>query len=159
MKYIYLVVFTLAAQFAHASCSCSAVQKEYSQTNPVREGFVVERDVAQYKGSDYANVVHVERGITLEEAYDIAESNPDVDYFVYLKGGQLVLEVPPEVECNPENDPFELLSFTNFRYDSGKYSKGYCRIFRHGDVVFFKKEGIWLGSAPGYADAYFKVAK
>lgn len=144
MKYIYLLIFIFSVQFANASNN--------------REGFTLQKDVAQYKGSDYSNVVHVERGITLDEAFAIAEANPDIDYFVYMKGVQLVLEIPPGVQYDPENDPFKLAKYTNFIYDSGVRSKGYCRIFRHGDVVFFKKDGMWLGSAPGYADAYFKVS-
>jgi len=121
-----------------------------------RSGFRVQEDVAQYKGSDYANVVHVARNITLEQAFDIAEKNPQIDYFVYTKGCQMVLEIPPGVEFDHSQDPFGLAYYTHFRYDSGKKSVGYCRIFRQGDVVFFKKEGMWLGSAPGLADAYFK---
>ncbi len=121
-----------------------------------RDGFRVQKDVAQYKGSDYANVVHVARSISLEEAFDIAESNPEIDYFVYMKGHQMVLEIPSGVPFDRANDPFGLVCNTNFMYDSGKAGRGYCRIFRHGDVVFFRKEGMWLGSAPGLADAYFK---
>ena len=133
--------------FVFQSCALFAGQ---------RNGFSVQRDVAQYKGSDYANVVHVARSISLEEAFDIAEGNPEIDYFVYLKGSQMVLEIPPDVQFDRANDPFGLVCHTNFRYDSGKAGRGYCRIFRHGDVVFFRKEGMWLGSAPGLADAYFK---
>jgi len=68
----------------------------------------------------------------------------------------MVLEIPSSVQFDVRNDPFELVSNVDFKYDSGDFGKGYCRIFRHGDVVFFKKEGMWLGSAPGLADAYFK---
>jgi hypothetical protein len=121
-----------------------------------RAGFRVQEDVAQYKGSDYANVVHVARNITLEEAFDIAEKNPQIDYFVYTKGRQMVLEIPPDVQFDHSQDPFGLAYHTNFIYDSGEIGVGYCRIFKRGDVLFFKKEGMWLGSAPGLADAYFK---
>ena len=142
MRYILQLLAFFALQ-------CAALQAD-------RAGFRLEQDVAQYKGSDYSNVVHVERGITLKEAFDIAENNPEIDYFVYTKGWSMVLEIPPDVHFNPSNDPFGLVSFIDFIYDSGEYSKGYCRVFRHGDVVFFKQEGVWLGSAPGLADAYFK---
>lgn len=144
MKYIFILVFAFAAQ-------TSAVQATE------RPGYTKQSDKAQYKGSDYSNVVHVERAISLEEAFEIAESNPEIDYFVYMKGGQMVLEIPPGVPFDPENDPFGLVIQTRFTYDSGEPSYGYCRIFRYGDTVFFKNEGKWLGSAPGYADAYFKV--
>lgn len=121
-----------------------------------RNGFRVQEDVAQYKGSDYANVVHVARNISLEEAFDIAEKNLSIDYFVYTKGWQMVLEIPSDVQFHHSQDPFGLVCNTAFRYDSGEMGQGYCRIFGRGDVVFFKKEGMWLGSAPGLADAYFK---
>lgn len=121
-----------------------------------REGFRVQEDMAQYKGADYTNVVHVERGITLEEAFDIAEQNPDIDYFVYVKGYSMVLEIPEGVEFDSANDPFHLVKETSFVFDSGELGAGYCRIFRHGDVVFFKQDGMWLGTAPGLADVYFK---
>lgn len=120
------------------------------------DGFRLVPDVAQYGGSDYSNVVQVARSISLEQAFEIAESNPEIDYFVYMKGYQMVLPVSSDVEFNPGNDPFGLASNVNFRYDSGQCGQGYCRIFKHGDTVFFKKDGVWLGSAPGYADAYFK---
>lgn len=119
-------------------------------------GFRLQKDVAQYKGSDYANVVHVARNISLEEAFEIAENNPNIDYFVYTKGRQMVLEIPSDVQFDRSQDPFGLVCKTNYVYDSGEFGKGYCRIFRQGDAVFFKKEGMWLGSAPGLADVYFK---
>lgn len=118
--------------------------------------FEMQQDVAQYKGSDYANVVQVARNISLEKAFDIAKSNPDIAYFVYTKGYQMVLEIPPQVSFNPLQDPFGLVYNTGFFYDSGRPARGYCRIFQHGDVVFFKKEGMQLSSAPGLADAYIK---
>ena len=121
-----------------------------------KNGFILKEDLAQYKGSDYSNAVHVERGITVKEAMKIAKSRADVDYFVYVKGYMMVLEVPPEVTCDPAQDPLHLLSYTHFIYDAGHPGMGYCRVFKHGDVVFFKNEGMWLGSAPGLADTYFK---
>lgn len=121
------------------------------------DNFRRELDVAQYKGSDYTNVVDVARGISLEEAFEIAENNPEIDYFVYLKGVQMILEIPPDVSFDPTQDPFQLVSNLSLRSNSS--NKGLCRIFRHGDTVFFKKEGMWLGSAPNLADAYFKEEK
>ncbi len=119
-----------------------------------RHGFTQQSDTAQYKGSDYANVVRVERGISLERAFDIAQSHPDIDYFVYVKGYQMALET--SADFDPSQDLFHLASYVNIRYDSGETGMGYCRIFKQGDTVFFKKEGVWLGSAPGLADTYFK---
>lgn len=113
-------------------------------------------DLGQYKGSDYSNVVRVARGITVDKAMEIASQDPNIDYFMYVKGYSMVLEIPPEVQFDPSNDPFGLVSNINFIYDSGEHSHGNCRTFRHGDVVFFKSEGMWLGTAPGLADIYVK---
>lgn len=118
--------------------------------------FVKQADAAQYKGSDYANAVRVERGITLHEAFTIAANDPQIDYFVFTKGATMVLELPPEVSFDPAQDPLKLVTHVPFVYDSGELSEGYCRIFTYGDVVFFKNEGKWLGSAPGLADVYSK---
>lgn len=122
----------------------------------VREGFSLQANTAQYKGSDYSNAVQVERGITLDEAFDIAEAREDIDYFVYVKGGQMVLELAEEAIVDAASDPFALITYQRYITDHGKKALGHCRIFKHGDVVFFKKEGMWLGSAPGLADTYVK---
>lgn len=113
-----------------------------------RPGFHKKPNMAQYKGSDYSNVVHVARGITLAKAFDIAEANPEIAYFFYVKGGSMALELPADVGVGA--DPFQLLSYV------GEKGIGYCRLFEHGDAVFFRKEGMWLGSAPGLADVYIK---
>jgi hypothetical protein len=84
-------------------------------------------DVAQYGEADWDNVIGISRGISLSEAYRIAESNPDITYFFYLKGGQMVLNSI-----------------------DGNY-----RVFRHGDAVFFSGQP-WWGTAPGFADGYIK---
>jgi hypothetical protein len=143
MKKIFILVSCFVIQW----CALSAMP---------RDRFLIQKDVAQYKGSDYANVVQVARQISLEEAFEIAENNPDIDYFVFTKGYMMVLEIPPHVPFDLSQDPFELVTHTPFIYDSGESSIGYCRIFREGDTLFFKKEGMWLGSAPDLADAYFK---
>lgn len=134
---------------------CFVVQLGLLQASE-RSGFRVQKDVAQYKGSDYENVVQVARNISLEEAFDLAEKNPKIDYFVYTKARQMVLEIPPDVPFVRYQDRFGLVHSTRFKCDSGKIDEGYCRIFNRGDVVFFEKEGMWLGSAPGLADVYFK---
>ena len=58
----------------------------------VADGFTKEADLAQYKGSDYSNAVRVRRNITLEEAFNIAESDHNIGYFMYVKGAWMVLE-------------------------------------------------------------------
>lgn len=109
-------------------------------------------DAAQYGGSDYANAVRVERGISLQEAMRIAKEDPNIDYFFYTKGWQMVL-----MGGDPNNDPLGLVEYAGrILFDDGHMGEGYCRIFHHGDVVFFKNEGKWIGSAPGLADLYCK---
>lgn len=84
-------------------------------------------NVAQYKNADWSNVVGITRGITVEEATKIAQSNPKITYFVHTKGYQMILEK----------------------------SDGNYRRFRHGDTVFFSGKPHF-GTAPGLADAYVK---
>jgi hypothetical protein len=82
-------------------------------------------DVAQYKFGDWSGVVGISRGITRSEAMWIASQNPEVTFFFYTKGRQMVLETPD----------------------------GNCRLFGHGDAVFFRGEPQW-GEASGLADGY-----
>jgi hypothetical protein len=140
-------IFILAICFAVQCCGLSAMP---------RDRFVMQQGMAQYKGSDYSNVVQVARHISLDEAFEIAENNPDIDYFFYTTGYTMVLEIPPEVPFDRSQDRFGLVTYTDFIYDYGDLSRGFCRIFRHGDTVFFKKEGMWLGTSPGLADTYVK---
>ncbi len=109
---------------------------------------------AQYKGSDFSTAVRVERGITVKKAKEIADNDPEIDYFFYVKGVTMVLEVPKEGSFDKEGVP--LVQHGSFIYDSGKPGHGAMRVFHHGDVVFFKKGGEWLGTAPGLADVYRK---
>ena len=128
----------------------------YASIEQIEQGFKKEADLAQYKGSDYSNAIRVERSISLAQAFEIAQSDPEIDYFVYTKGFMMVLEIPSDVHFDPANDPLKLVTYTGFRYDLGDFGVGFCRVFRHGDVVFFKNEGKWLGTAPGLADVYSK---
>ena len=84
-------------------------------------------DVAQYKNADWSNVIGIAKGITVKEAKNIADENPEITFFFYTKGWQMVLEK-----------------------EDGSY-----RVFRHGDTVFFSGEP-WWGTAPGLADGYIK---
>ncbi len=109
-------------------------------------------DCAQYKCSDYSNVVRVERSISLKEAFTIAQNDPKIAYFTYLKGGCMVLE---NDAIDPSQDPFGLVTHQPYRFDKGSVGNGYCRVFHHGDTVFFTNaDKMWLGSAPGLADTY-----
>lgn len=114
-------------------------------------------DAAQYKGSDYTNAVRVERRITVERALEIAKNDPEIDYFVYVKGGMMVLEFMPGQKYDPQQDPLRLVRKGNFMFDNKQEAYGYMRVFRHGDVVFFKNDGKCLGNASGLADVYEKV--
>lgn len=121
------------------------------------EQFTKLPNAAEYKGSSYANAIRIERGISLEKAFEIAQSDPNIEYFFHVKGYCMVLEIPPETDLSSVNDPLELLSYSLYQYDNGDLNRGYARIFRHGDTVFFTKASEkWLGSAPGLADVYVR---
>lgn len=85
------------------------------------------KDVAQYKLADWSQVVGRKNGISVVEAKAIADANPKITYFFYLKGHSMVLENPNGI-----------------------------RVFGHGDAVFFSGSP-WWGSAPGLADGYVKI--
>jgi hypothetical protein len=91
-------------------------------------GFMKVPNVAQYKMADWSQAIGIAKGISMTEAYQIAENNPEITFFFYTKGGQMVLE---------------------------KEDSSY-RVFQHGDTVFFSGEP-WWGSAPGLADGYIKT--
>lgn len=83
-------------------------------------------NVAQYQGADWDNLVSISRGLTLEQAYEIAYNDPNINYFFYTTGWSLVLDTP----------------------------KG-RQHFGHGDVAFFSGEP-WWGEATDLADGYVK---
>ncbi len=141
IKHITLAVCTLAATsgfaihrdrlppvYPHLSQDITGNLPEISTV--ASKNFDKVPDVAQYKEADWNNVVGIAKGISIEEAYKIAEESPDISFFFYTKGGQMVLEKP-----------------------SGEY-----RVFHHGDTVFFSGEP-WWGTAPGLADGFVKKTK
>jgi hypothetical protein len=89
-------------------------------------------DVAAYwnvaEGASWSGLLRIERGLTLEEARAHAAADPEVTYFFFTTGGQMVLE-PGRAD----------------------------RTFQHGDTAFFRGEH-WWGSAPGLADGYAREA-
>jgi len=117
-----------------ASGSMAAVELREDITHELPEIGVVAHNfkkipnVAQYKMADWSQVVGIAKGITIQEAYKIANENPAIAFFFYTKGGQMVLE-----------------------REDGTY-----RVFRHGDTVFFAGDP-WWGSAPGLADGYIRI--
>ena len=102
-------------------------QIEREQISPEEFGFKKLPDVAQYKNADWSNIIGVAKGITLEEALKIARKNPEIAFFFYTKGWQMVLEK-----------------------ENGDY-----RVFRSGDAVFFSGQP-WWGTAPDLADGYIR---
>ena len=120
--------------------------------------FEIKENTAQYKNADYSTAIRVERGITIEKALEIAEQDPRIDYFFYLKGGCMVLEMEGASLCS--NDPLGLITRENYIYDDGSSGSGLCRIFRRGDAVFFHDiDTLWLGTAPGLADTYVRAGR
>lgn len=81
-------------------------------------------DVAQYKGADWSNLVCVYSNVSLEEACQIAQENPAIDYFFYMKSPYMVLE----------------------------RDEGYLEFYEN-DAVFFSGTP-WWGSAKGFSDGY-----
>ena len=48
-------------------------------------------DVAMYKEADWSNVVGVSNNISVSEAFKIADTNPKITFFFYVKGRRMVL--------------------------------------------------------------------
>lgn len=85
-------------------------------------------DVAQNADADWSNAIGRAHRVTLKEAIEIAESNPEITYFFIVKNRRLILGNKPNV-----------------------------RAFHRGEVVFFKGEPTW-GEAKRLADGYVKKA-
>lgn len=133
------------------------VQAAQAVTQIQQNQFEYHPDAAQYKGASWADVIQVERGISRQEALEIANNNPDIDYFFWVKGDMMVLEFAPDQKFNPDEDPFNLVKRDDYIFDDGNPGLGYFRLFTHGDAVFFKNgDNKWLGSAPALADVYEK---
>lgn len=84
-------------------------------------------DVAQYKQGDWSQVIGRASNVTVEQAKNIADANPAITYFFYVKGYSMVLET----------------------------TSNEARFFSYGDAVFFSGTP-WWGTAPGLADGYVK---
>lgn len=87
-------------------------------------------NVAQYGRADWNNAVSRAQNVSLKEAQQIADNDPQITFFFWVKGGRMVL-------TNPEVTPPAM------------------RVFYHGDAVFFTGQP-WWGSAPDLADGYIK---
>lgn len=147
-----------------ASIGLEIYEIDQIEESPYAGEFTKIQDHAHYKGAPWSNVVGVERGITLNEAFEIAAKSNDVSHFFYVKGGCMILEIPSDAPANCQydamRDPFALVTYGNYINDDGQGCTSYYRGFAHGDVVFFghdtEFEGRWLGTAPGLADTYAK---
>jgi F0F1-type ATP synthase membrane subunit c/vacuolar-type H+-ATPase subunit K len=122
----FAFALTTSASFV-AAADLTASIPEINAVGAVLHGYHKQRDVAQYKNADWNNVVGIARGISVSQACEIANNNPEISFFFYTKGKQMVLET----------------------------SDGDNRIFHQGDTVFFSGNP-WWGSAPGLADGYVK---
>jgi hypothetical protein len=116
------------------SCVAAFAVPNYDAANSIPEIRVAEDvnfqkidNVAQYGLGDWSCAIGIARGISRSEAIRIANANPEITFFFYTKGLQMVLGTPD----------------------------GNWRVFRHGDTVFFKGEP-WWGSATDLADGYVK---
>lgn len=128
-KFILVAISLLIANMSFAKACCFDLNFELpiiEVPEVVNENFVKVDNVAEYGGADYSNAIGIARGITINQAYEIAVKNPEITYFFFTKGAQMVL-------CNERGN----------------------RIFHYGDVVFFKGKP-WWGSASGLADGYVK---
>ncbi len=128
----FLSSFGAALLCATAPALASGPVRDVTHEIPVintaeTRGFVKIDDVCQYKNADWSQVVGVAKGVSLEEAYLIAQSKPEIHYFFYVKSKNLTLET-----------------------EAGDF-----RSFHRGDAVFFAGEPTWGGSA-GHADGYVK---
>lgn len=122
---IVLSSLILSASAVHADDITNEIPVIEREEN---DGFQKVSNVAQYKEADWSQVIGIAHDVTLVEAKKIAKENPNITYFFYMKGGQMVLEK----------------------------TDGNYRVFRHGDAVFFSGKP-WWGSAPGYADGYIRT--
>lgn len=132
MRKLCLIITSLACLTATSSLLAHWSDNDLTSSIPeinTRElsGYQKIPDVAQYKMADWDNVVGIAKGVSLEEARQIADEDPKIDFFFYTKGFQMVLE-----------------------NESG------FRRFNQGDAVFFSGSP-WWGSAPELADGYVKT--
>lgn len=125
-KILFSIITLMAASSALPAMGLSDFTHEIPDIQ-VEDGFKKIDDVAQYGHADWDNVVDFARRISLSEAKRIAQVNPEITYFFYVKGSRMILS----------------------------NNQGSNYVFFYGDVVFFKGEP-WWGSAPDLADGYVK---
>ena len=141
----------------------SANQTVQAVSSSAQDQFTAHPDAAQYKNAGWGHVARVERGISLDQAFEIAANDDNIAYFMYVKGHTMVLEIDlREAPASTfDEDQFGLVLRGGY-YDEnkGRTSYGIMRVFHEGDVVFFwGPQHKWLGSAPGLADTYEKIVQ
>ncbi|MBY0529527.1 MAG: hypothetical protein K2P51_04980 [Rhabdochlamydiaceae bacterium] len=141
MKKLALFIFsTVLVNFTGLSAFCGSCRdshfEDVTDEIPLIESkrslakhFEKVPDVAEYGGANWNNVIGISKGISLEEAYEIALESPEITYFFHMEGISMSLRTP----------------------------EGKWRIFNRGDAVFFTGEP-WWGSAKGLANGYIKVS-
>lgn len=93
-------------------------------------GWIKIPNKAEYKEADWENAICRVEGVTIQEAVAIANRDPRINYFFYVKEGGLILE--------------------NFNVQPPIW-----RLFNHGDAVFFSGEPNWANAYES-ADGYVK---
>lgn len=131
-KLVSTLVFSAVAVGALGSLSAEPVYYNAAKEIPEAQYQSWERipDVAEYGRADWSNAHTIGHGFTVGMAMEYADMYPEITYFFFVKGGQMVLvnsDVEPQIH----------------------------RAFQHGDVVFFTGTP-WWGTAPGLADGYIR---
>ncbi len=132
MKYISYFIFSTAAAafFSAAPLQSAGLQYDITDKTPILNtaisyGFVKIDDVYHYKNADWSQLIGMAKDVSVDEACRIAQSNPEITYFFYIKGKKFMVD-----------------------HESGDY-----RVFHHRDAIFFTGEPTWstsLGAADGY---------
>jgi hypothetical protein len=122
--------YALPFVFFSMQVSAADLSGNINEINPPIEtnsAFEKVPHVAQYGNGDWSQAIGIAKGISLDEAFKIAASNPKITYFFYTNAIQLVL---------------------------GDVNEDY-RVFHRGDAVFFSGKPRW-GDAGALADGYIK---
>lgn len=130
-KLLLICFFTAITAVSYAADSYKDVTSEIPEipTSSYKNKFRKVLDLPEYTPGNWGNVVGIARNVTKSHAFHIAESNPDITFFFYIK---------------PEGMMWE--------GENGTY-----RLFHKGDAIFFTG-GLWLDSTPGDSfDVYVKI--
>ncbi len=129
------------------------IREVSANTTDISSHFTKHGGVAPFRSSGWGNGFKVAHNLTLEEAMEMADSDPQIKYFFYTNAKHLVLEISPSAlkdrNFNPidtHNDPLGLIQ--DFGRDFEQiHGWRYARVLHEGDVVFFNREDMWLNDA------------